>query len=70
MPLSLGSTDLMLSDNSPDDLTEGFAFFPSGFAEVDYHGGTVTVVPEPASILLLAMGGLMLRRRGTPRSRA
>lgn len=63
MPLDLGVTDVTLSDDSPTDLTEGFAKFSSGFASVDYVGGTIEVIPEPATLLLLTLGGLVLRRR-------
>lgn len=60
---ALGMTPLNLSDNYPDDLTEGFALDPTGFAQVTYLPGTITVVPEPAALSLLALGGLLALRR-------
>ena len=46
---------------TPGDLTEGFALPGVGqFADVVYNGA---YIPEPASLVLLALGGLLLRRR-------
>ncbi len=64
--LSLGSTGLTLSDDNPADLTEGFAVEPPPtgvFADVVYDAGSLAVVPEPASLALLVLGGLATLRR-------
>ncbi len=61
--LSLGTTILDLSDDNPADLSEGFALDPTGFASVSYTDGSIRVVPEPAAIALLALGGLAALRR-------
>lgn len=60
-----GMTPIMLSDDYPTDLTEGFPVAPppSGvFAEVEYIAGAI-YVPEPGTLCLLALGGLALLRR-------
>jgi hypothetical protein len=46
---------------TPGDLTEGFALPGVGqFAEVTFNG---PFIPEPATMLLLALGGLIVVRR-------
>ncbi|MCG8408324.1 MAG: PEP-CTERM sorting domain-containing protein [Phycisphaerales bacterium] len=53
-----GVTALLLSDNNPADLTEGFALEPPPagvFANVTYEPGEVTVIPEPTTLTLLAL---------------
>ena len=59
----LGESDIYMWDNNPDDLTEGFALCNMGFANVCYSNGWVTVTPEPASLSLLAVCGLLALRR-------
>jgi hypothetical protein len=63
--LAPGTTPIVLSDSNPPDQTEGFAIYPlenRSFAEVTYVDGSITVLPEPASLALLAVA-LLLRRR-------
>ncbi len=65
---SLGTTDLNLSDDNPSDLSEGFALDPppvGAFADVTYQPGSITVTPEPASLMMLLLGGVacVSRRR-------
>lgn len=55
--LNLGKTDLMAS-YTVGDFTEGFPLFPSGFADVVFVDGSVSVVPEPATWLLFCFGML------------
>ena len=43
------------------DFGEGFALYPTGFA--DWTSTGVYLTPEPASLMLLALVGLVLRRR-------
>jgi len=40
-------------------LTEGFPLDPTGFADVTFEGGHVRVIPEPTTMILLAMLGLL-----------
>lgn len=54
---SLGDTNLLLSV-TPGDLTEGFPLDPTGFATLSFEPGHVTVIPEPASVAILAFAGL------------
>ena len=74
---ALGETELLLSDDNPpphvsppSDLTEGFGLDPTGFADVTYEPGHVEVVPEPATLILLAFGGLFALRKRTCRCSA
>ncbi|GJM24878.1 MAG: hypothetical protein DHS20C16_12930 [Phycisphaerae bacterium] len=65
---SLGTTNLTLSDDNPADLSEGFALDPppvGEFADVTYEPGSITVTPEPASLVFLLLGGMacVSRRR-------
>lgn len=61
---NMGTTEIYLSDDNPEDLTEGFAIDPlagGGFATTEYLTGSI-FVPEPASLILLALGALLRRR--------
>ena len=58
---SVGMTDLSLGYNDED---EGFLRELGGLdANVTYLPGTITVVPEPATLSLLALGGLAVMGR-------
>lgn len=61
-----GITSLLLGDDNPADLTEGFALEPPPagvFAEVDYQNGSIEVIPEPATIAFLVPVACLLARR-------
>ena len=60
--VELGVTEVGTSDDYPDDLLEGFWLEGVGVANVIYGMGTITVVPEPAALALLALGALIRRR--------
>ena len=63
-PLALGETDLILSHDNPPDLTEGFPLDPTGFEEDEtFNLGHITIVPEPATLALLFLSGLVAVRR-------
>jgi hypothetical protein len=59
----LGATPIELS-YTPSDETEGVGYELGGLADVVFTPGAVQVLPEPASLALLALGALVLRRRG------
>ena len=59
---TIGQTALWIS-TTPGDLNEGFALASTGFADLTFESGLVTVTPEPGSLVLLATATLMLRRR-------
>ena len=58
---AIGQTRLLLS-TTPEDLTEGFALDPAGFAEVTFEAGRVTV-PEPTTLSLFALVALAATQR-------
>ena len=60
--LNVGETYLTASI-TPGDLTEGFPLDPTGFDMVTFEPAHVTVVPEPASLLLISLNGLIVFRR-------
>jgi len=56
---AMGESDLILSI-TPGDNAEGFPLDPTGFAQVTFSPGHITVIPEPAGGLLLLTSGLVL----------
>jgi len=56
-------TSLMMVSATQGDLTEGFALDPTGFGLFVAPCGAVVVTPEPATLVLLAVAGFMVRRR-------
>ncbi len=64
--LTAGQTQLS-PGYTPADLNEGFPLDPSGYAQVAFRAGTVDVLPEPSTSLLLASAAILavrFRRRG------
>jgi hypothetical protein len=59
----VGWTQIVGSDDWPDDETEGFGIYGDGVISPAYYCGYVEVIPEPASLALLLIGGLALCRR-------
>jgi len=59
---TIGQTALWIS-TTPGDLNEGFALASTGFADLTFESGLVTVTPEPGSLALLATATLVFRRR-------
>jgi hypothetical protein len=59
---TIGGTDLILSITS-GDLTEGFPLDPTGFDQATFMNGHVTILPEPASVVILLISGLLGMRR-------
>ena len=65
-----GVSPLIMSDDNPDDLTEGFAVVPPPFGEfanVVYVAGSIETIPSPTAATLGLLGlfslGLARRRR-------
>jgi len=48
---------------TPGDLKEGFVQLGGAFVPATFTGGTVEVIPEPATLTLLALVGLVVLRR-------
>ncbi len=60
----LGVSVLLPGADNPPDLTEGFAMpAPGAFAPATFVDGSISVIPEPAALALLALGALALRKR-------
>jgi len=57
-----GLTDLSLSVTPGDD-NEGFFLEGSGTCAATFVDGTINVIPEPASLALIVLCGLAIRRR-------
>jgi hypothetical protein len=45
------------------DKITAYQSFDGNFDDVDLISNTITIVPEPATIALLCLGGLMIRRK-------
>jgi len=60
--LSIGVADICPSV-TPDDDTEGFVQKGGEFVAANFLCGTITVVPEPATLSLVALAGLVILRR-------
>ncbi|MBN2448239.1 MAG: PEP-CTERM sorting domain-containing protein [Phycisphaerae bacterium] len=58
--VSEGITGIGLGADGED---EGFGLDPDGFANVIFGTGTVEVLPEPTTLLLLSLGLALVRRR-------
>jgi hypothetical protein len=61
--LAEGMSELVIGDDHPSDLTEGFALDPTGFESVDYIPSSITIVPEPTSMGSLGVLIAMVWRR-------
>jgi len=62
----VGSTVTLAGDHSaPADYTTKVQMGEAGTWDVEYAGGwtTIMLTPEPASLLLLGLGGLVMMRR-------
>jgi hypothetical protein len=59
---TVGTTPIM-PGVTPGDLTEGFVKLGGAFVPATFTGATVQVIPEPATLTLLALVGLVVLRR-------
>lgn len=59
--IAIGETDI-IADYTPDDGTEGLYLDPTGMGTLAAQTGHITVVPEPAALMLLLVAGLIRRR--------